>query len=377
MAPNTKLWPIGPHTPGKHMVLRSYLHAWLPIMGMRNGRIIFVDGFAGPGEYEGGEEGSPIIALKALIDHASKQRIAAEVMYLFVEGDEKRAAHLEGLVNQLRPKLPRGSKAQVAHGRFDATLTAILDGIGATGESLAPAFVMVDPFGVKEIPMAVLARILRNPKSELYISFMYEAINRFKEAPEFEQHLDALFGTTAWRNGIDMPESTKRRSFFYDLYTTQLKKAGAKYVVSFELYNGNRHIYTIFFATQHHVGCNRMKEAIWKVAPMGEYEFRGAQSGQLSLTQWLEASREPLRRQLHARFIGEGKVPIEELKDWISGDESLFHLGHLKSTLKEMELDGQLRVTSTNPSPRRKGTFPDGTLVEFLKPAGKARKRNK
>jgi three-Cys-motif partner protein len=350
------------------MVLRSYLNAWLPIMGMRNGRIIFVDGFAGPGEYEGGEEGSPIIALKALIDHASRQKISAEVVYLFVEGDKKRADHLEGLVEQLRPQLPSGCKVQVEHGKFDATLTDILDAAGATGKNLAPAFVMVDPFGVKETPMSVLARILENPKSELYVSFMYEAINRFKDSPEFEQHLDSLFGTPAWRIGIAMPESKSRRSYFYELYAAQLKKAGAKYVVWFELYNGNRHVYTIFFATQHHVGCNRMKEAIWRVAPMGEYEFRGLESGQMSLTQWFEASRDPLRRQLRERFAGDEKVTIEFLKQWISGDDSFFHLGHLKSTLKEMELAGEVRTSSTNPRPRRKGTFPDGILVEFVAP---------
>ncbi len=45
------VWPIGPHTPGKHLVLREYLKAWLPIMGMTQGRILFIDGFCGPGSF--------------------------------------------------------------------------------------------------------------------------------------------------------------------------------------------------------------------------------------------------------------------------------------------------------------------------------------
>lgn len=364
MAPNAKLWPIGPHTPGKHMVLRSYLQAWLPIMGMSNGRIIFVDGFAGPGEYEGGEDGSPIIALKALVEHASKHRINAEVVYLFVEGDKKRAKHLERLVNALQPKLPPRCQVEVVNDTFESTLTIVLDRVGAS--RLAPAFVMVDPFGVSDTPMSVLARILQNPKSELYISFMYEAINRFKATPEFDKHLDTLFGTPGWRSGIDMPESAQRREFFYELYASQLKKAGAKHVVWFELFNGNRHVYTIFFATRHHVGCNRMKQAIWNIAPMGEYEFRGVNSGQMSLTQWFEASREPLRRELHAQFDGKGKIPIAAIQEWISGDETDFHTGHVKSTLREMEEAGELTASSHPPKPRRRGTYPDGTLVELV-----------
>ena len=57
--PLDTLWELDPHTLGKHLVLRAYLDAWLPVMGSWQGRLLFIDGFAGPGEYEGGEEGSP------------------------------------------------------------------------------------------------------------------------------------------------------------------------------------------------------------------------------------------------------------------------------------------------------------------------------
>src|ERR1700693_6137138 len=57
--PRTTLWEIQPHTRAKHRILKSYLDAWLPIMARYNGRILFIDGFAGPGRYSGGERGSP------------------------------------------------------------------------------------------------------------------------------------------------------------------------------------------------------------------------------------------------------------------------------------------------------------------------------
>src|SRR6266480_4373366 len=79
MSTNATLWPLGEHTPGKHLVLRNYLNAWLPILGMTHDRIVFIDGFAGPGEYAGGEPGSPIIALRALKEHVAKTRFSAEV----------------------------------------------------------------------------------------------------------------------------------------------------------------------------------------------------------------------------------------------------------------------------------------------------------
>src|SRR5262245_51017356 len=76
-APKKTLWPLDPHTRCKHLVLKSYLDAWLPILGTWNGRILFIDGFAGPGEYEGGEPGSPMIALNALKNHVAQSKITA------------------------------------------------------------------------------------------------------------------------------------------------------------------------------------------------------------------------------------------------------------------------------------------------------------
>ena len=67
--PTDTIWPIEPHTSAKHQILRKYLDAWLPILGTYNKRIIYIDGFAGPGEYVGGEPGSPIIALEAARSH--------------------------------------------------------------------------------------------------------------------------------------------------------------------------------------------------------------------------------------------------------------------------------------------------------------------
>jgi hypothetical protein len=38
------------------------MQAWVPILTRYYGRVVYIDGFAGPGIYVGGEEGSPIIA---------------------------------------------------------------------------------------------------------------------------------------------------------------------------------------------------------------------------------------------------------------------------------------------------------------------------
>src|SRR5207245_7314093 len=93
--PISTLWPLEPHTLGKHRVLKSYLDAWFPILGRTSDRILFIDGFAGPGQYEGGEEGSPIIALRSLIEHTAGGRIPAEVRFVFIDSEKDRKDHLD------------------------------------------------------------------------------------------------------------------------------------------------------------------------------------------------------------------------------------------------------------------------------------------
>lgn len=257
--PKETLWPLERHTLGKHLVLKSYLDAWLPIMGKWNERIVFIDGFAGPGKYKGGEDGSPLIALKALKYHAARASINAEVVFFFVEKDPVRAAYLEGLVQTESRMLPSSCRVRVVPGAFDNTLSQLLNMLDEQKRRLAPSFVMIDPFGVSDTPMEVVARILQNQKCEVYVSFMYEAINRFKRSYEFEGHLDRLFGAKDWREGIGIRDPRARKDFFYGLYKKQLRAAGANNVVHFELYEGDRLVYAIFFGTQHWKGADLRK----------------------------------------------------------------------------------------------------------------------
>ena len=88
--PHDTIWRLDPHTLGKHKVLREYLNQWFPIMGMTNRKILFIDGFAGPGEYLDGEPGSPIIAIDSFLEHKSRNLITAEVGFVFIEENRAR-----------------------------------------------------------------------------------------------------------------------------------------------------------------------------------------------------------------------------------------------------------------------------------------------
>lgn len=364
MATNKTLWDLEPHTKGKHLVLRAYLDAWLPILGSAHSRVLFIDGFAGPGEYSGGEEGSPQIAMRALVDHSAA--IKTSVVYFFIEKDEARAKHLESVVDSWKGKVPASTSVNVVTGTFDDTMKVILDYLDEQKKQLAPALVMVDPFGVAGTPMSVVSRLLQNPRCEIYFSLMYEFLNRFRSSEEFEPHLDEMFGCKDWRDLKDIEDGEARRAALYKLYSDQLRKAGAKHVIHFDIFDGNRLKYSIFFASRHEIGADRMKAAIWKAAPDGDFAFRGSRTPELALMASPDFG--PLKQQLQAKF-GDGKWhSISEVIKFVQSDETDYHSGQLKQkTLKPMEADGLLEA---DPATRRnRGTYPDGCRVKFSPPS--------
>ena len=362
-APKGTLWRRQAHTEGKHLVLEHYLNAWFPILGQggRNRRIVFVDGFAGPGEYEDGEEGSPVVAMRVLVEHSAK--IKAEVVFFFIEKEHDRAEHLKEVVAGWQAKAPDVVTAEVLEGLFDESMTDVLDALDEQGERMAPAFVMIDPFGVKGLPMEVIGRILANSQCEVYVSFMWEAMKRFVSAPEFETSLDDLFGSGDWRAARHLT-GNERKDFLHGLYRQQLKKAGAEQVVHFHLFAGNRLKYSIFFGTGHTKGSDRMKKAIWKVAPWGDFGFRGGTQDQLVLLGLATPDFLPLQRLLQDRFGGHGWVSIGDVLEFVRSDETIYHDSQLKKpVLKPMEQQGLLRVKDGTRKIRY--TYPDGCRIMF------------
>ena len=364
MPPKTTLWPLDDHTLGKHMVLRAYMDAWLPIILSKFERAMFVDAFAGPGEYENGELSSPVIALNALAQHSSQRMMTGQMDYVFIEERTDRFVHLKNVIDRQRTK---GSIPSICRtSTYNDTFAHVLPRLTAPMKSdRIPTFVMIDPFGISGVGMELIRALMEHPSTEVYVSFMYEYMNRFKGHPNFEPHLDDLFGCADWQQGIDMPESKARKDFFYELYRKQLKLSGAQHVLNFELYEGNQLKYALFFATQSDQGCDKMKQAMWKVAPLGGYSFRSDTLGQLSFESRV-VDFDELDCALIDEFGMNQPIEIESIEEYMRSDRVLFHSSHLRSRLADMERASTLSVDQ---SPRKKrGAFPPGTILRFVEP---------
>jgi three-Cys-motif partner protein len=356
------IWDLDPHTAKKHDILRRYFDAWLPIMASWNLRVVYIDGFAGPGRYSKGEDGSPVVVLKAARDHTYPMK--TELVCIFVENDIDRCKHLRGVLDELAPTLPNRIKWEVAYGRFDEHLTNTLNLIEAQKKNLAPAFVFIDPFGFSHTPFKTVSKILGNSRCEVLVNFMYEEVNRFISLEEHADNFDKLFGTPEWRSVRNLSGPKQRRKAIHDIYLKQLKTCAA-YVHSFEMLNkGNSTDYFLFFATNNLKGLEKMKDAMWKVDDTGSFQFSDHYDsrGLLSLFS-AQPNLAPLQDAISKNFKGRS-ISIENLQEWVIA-ETEFLSKHLKRpVLAPMEEAGEVSVANPT-SKRRKGTFSPGTILKF------------
>lgn len=357
------VWKQMPHTAAKHQILQHYLDAWFPILGSQRGRVLLIDGFAGPGIYANGEKGSPFIALDRLLGRADLERLrTCQFVFLFNEARPDRFQSLrdsEEAYRRSRGGYPQNVIVNTFGRSFDDLVTFVLEQVGDA--QLAPTFAFLDPFGYKGIAMSRISSLLSAPSCELFAYFDVNSAIRFAGKGIVDHVLHELFGTDEF---MQAPASgPMREQFLVNLYTRQLRDvAGFPYVQHFRMIGANgKPICYLFFATRHLRGLDRMKTAMWKVAPTGSYSFSDRFAGQDVLLGLDTLDTTPLRDALLAKFGGQ-TVPVSLVETYVVSETPFLASSHLKrATLKPMQEQGLI----TSPNQKKRNTYPDGTMLSF------------
>jgi three-Cys-motif partner protein len=207
-APRTVQWDLDAHTAAKHRILGAYLSAWLPIMATHNPKLLLIDGFAGPGRYTGGEEGSPLVMVRSLLDHSQRSRIEGrEISFVFVESDRRRYERLAAEVETLQPRLPPRARILPIQGSF----TDVAERLLAEVTNLAPTFAFIDPFGYADTRMPISGRILSFPRCEVLIYLPIPFLTRFVGRSGQDDAFNSLYGSDAWRAAIPLHGRARKR----------------------------------------------------------------------------------------------------------------------------------------------------------------------
>ncbi len=261
------LWELEPATNAKHRLYRSYLDAWFPIL-LQNEytrRVTYVDAFAGPGEYLGGDQGSPIFAIERLLGHAARTRMRLSrdrVTMIFIEARRDRYEHLMRLlVDKFGALENLPINVVVKRGNAESDLMPLLDKHGAWGNPILAVF---DSWGNVSVPWNDMRRIGRNPSSEIIVTFGPNWFSR-QEGPSRAQ-LDAVFGGPEFWTLSDpawTPEQRWRN--WFTTYRSAVIRAGYSYPLMFEVCPSTGQPLYLVFGTAHPKGVEAFKTAMWEV----------------------------------------------------------------------------------------------------------------
>lgn len=353
--PKETLWELDPHTTAKHEILRRYLEAWFPILGTYHDRIVYIDGFCGPGRYKNGEAGSPVIALDVAATH--RKSMTGEIAFWFIEERGDRLAHLKQELAAIA--VPPHFKVIAETGRFHEKFGKVLDSIENDRYALAPTFAFIDPFGFSGIPFSLIERLLKHKRCEAFITFMADAINRFLEHPEDKvvQHIADAFGGD---EAIKIAKGPGDRIVkLRELYQSKLSSV-AKYVRFFEMRDcQDRTQYYLFFATNSELGHLKMKEAMWKVDPNGDFRFSDATNPD-QLVLFDADPTETVAKQIRHEFSAKGEITGLQVRTFVE-NRTAYLKKHMTAALRQEEKSGRLKVEEfkTDGKKRRANTYPD------------------
>ncbi len=200
---------------------------------------------------------------------------------------------------------------------------------------------------------------MENRHSEVLVTLMADAMNRWLEHPEgkITEHICEAFGCD---DALDVARGPGNRvTGLRDLYQRRLETV-AEFVRPFEMRDrANRPQYYLFFASHHHKGYVKMKEAMWKVDPDTGCRFSDA-ADPLQLVLPLGAAVGQLASDLRRAFSGKGPVTGHVVREHIEL-ETPYLKKHMRAALKDEEATGCLTVepVQTDGRKRIRGTYPD------------------
>ena len=367
MAEKGYQWECPPRTKAKLEILNDYLGAWFGILANNGFRhVYYIDGFCGPGEYLGGEEGSPVIAARLASRTAQKYQ-GFKATLIFIDKDPKALTHLKTLDAIKNPD--SNVTIDIKEGVFTDKIESIKEVLNQNPNS--PTFSFIDPFGFGHSPIENIKLLMHNQSSEIFVNFMCGFMNRFKEHDneEITEKIKNMVGEDDLTQIINADDSIDAFCFAFG---NNLKSIG-HYTLKFMM-RDEKHIRdnAFFFCGRNAMGFEKIKQAMWKIDPEHGNSFsvhREATRNKLQANLFeIGAQTHPLFGMLQEKFCGRQNVSVEEIFNWVVEETDTFLKSHARIELENL-LEKGIITSITDPSgstrKRRKYEWPNRLLLSF------------
>jgi len=249
----------------KARVVAKYFSAWANVVKgaskARDGRIAYIDLFAGPGRYLDGSKSTPLLVLEqAIADPDLSQMLVGR----FNDFDRNNTHALQDAIDAL-PNIERLKyKPSVSNHEVGDQIVGDFE-----HRKLVPTFFFVDPWGYKGLSLRLVNSVLKNWGCDCVFFFNYNRINMGLMNSQVETHMNALFGrerADALRTELRSCDPSARETAILRAMTSALVEMGGRFVqpFCFKDPSGTRTSHHLIFVTKDFKGYEIMKPIMAK-----------------------------------------------------------------------------------------------------------------
>jgi three-Cys-motif partner protein len=351
----------------KANIVADYFSTWAKIMipssKRWDGKIGYIDLFAGPGRYNDGTKSTPLLILeKAIIDPDMRNMIVT----IFSDAIPENIQSLNNVIKSLPNIDTLKYQPKVYTEIVDEKIAEIF---GST--KMIPCLTFLDPWGYKGLSTQLVNSVIKDWGCDCIVFFNYNRINMGLSNDLVKKHMDALFGKeralTLKNELVSLAPSDREKRILGSL-SDSLKEMGGKFVLPFRFRGGKgeRISHHLIFVTKHVKGYNIMKEIM---ANASSSQYQGVASFEYSPSEaiqpYLLAPFTPLNdlmKDIVTTFSGKSLTMIELFDNHNIGTN--YTKKNYKHALIQLEQEG---IVSTSPPPdkRKRNTMGDNVKITF------------
>jgi three-Cys-motif partner protein len=351
----------------KATIVANYFWAWakviIPSVKRNQGRIAYIDLFAGPGRYKDGTRSTPLLVLETAIKDEDMRQMLVSV---FNDVDKNNSQSLREAIDALPGINTLKYKPEVQTQEVGEEIVKMFEKM-----HLVPTLFFVDPWGYKGLSLRLVNSVLKDWGCDCIFFFNYNRINMGLNNKAVEEHMNALFGKERadnLRDRLNKMQPPQRELAVVEDIAQALKEMGGKYVLPFRFRTntGNRTSHHLIFVSKHFKGYEIMKnimagESTKANQGVPSFEYSPADVLQPLLFE-LSRPLDDLADMLLTEYAGKRLTVRQVYEEHNVGRPYI--LKNYKDVIKKLEADG--KVTAYPPSTNRRKRKGEITLADTV-----------
>lgn len=343
----------------KTRIVAKYFGAWTRIMlprvrNLPDGRIAYIDLFAGRGQFDDGTPSTPLWVLQnAVKDQELRQRLVT----WFNDKDPDHIRSLQKCVSCLPLIDTLVHQPTFTSYEVGSEIVSILRRL-----HLVPTLFFIDPWGYKGLSLELIGSAIKHWGCDCIFFFNYNRINPGLKNPTVFEHMNDLFGlerANDLREKVEGLAPFNREMTIVNELAEGLQDVGGQYVLpfTFKTKNGKRTSHHLIFVSKNFRGYDIMKDVMASVSQdsqdgVAEFEYNPATSRQLRLLYDFGHmdSIQALKNALLETFQGR-TLTLERIYE-IHSARTRYRLPNYREAL--LQLESEAKVTVDVPPEKRR-----------------------